>query len=71
MRQKKPPLSCRILGACGPIIEKPLVSHLEGLGCEQGGLVDLPQPFDVGETSHSQPSWQNSVGTSYAPAVEN
>ena len=27
--------------------------------------------FDVGETSHSQPSWQNSVGTSYAPAVEN
>ncbi len=28
-----------------PKTEKPLMSHLEGPGCVQGGLVDLPQPF--------------------------
>ena len=32
---------------CALKAEKPLASHLEGLGCAQGGLVDLPQPFDV------------------------
>ena len=52
--KKESPLSCRILRAWSNEIEKPLMSHLEGLGCVQGGLVDLPQPFDVcgASTSH-------------------
>ena len=53
-----------------PEAEKPLVSHLEGPGCVQGGLVDLPQPFDVRKASHSLLPRQNFAAASYAPAVK-
>ena len=50
--------------------EEPLASHLEGLGCAQGGLVDLPQPFYVSRASHPLLPRQNSAAASYAPAVK-
>ena len=45
--------------------------YIEGLGCVQGGLVDLPQPFCWIYNRSTSPPWQISAGASYTPTVKN
>ena len=65
---KKGPFPCLYLKSQN---RKAPHGYIEGLGCVQGGLVDLPQPFSWIHHRSTSPPWQISAGASYTPTVKN